>query len=41
MKNITIPVNISSDIMISLNQTEQELKNHFQARNSHAPFPRW
>ncbi|MFO7658989.1 MAG: UPF0175 family protein [Bacteroidales bacterium] len=31
MKNIIIPVNISSDIMIALNETEQELKNHFQA----------
>lgn len=31
MKNITIPVNISPDIMIALNETEQELKIHFQA----------
>ena len=30
MKNITIPVNISSDIMIALNESEKELKNHFQ-----------
>jgi len=32
MKNITIPVNISPEIMIALNETEQELKNHFPAR---------
>ena len=31
MKNITIPVNISPDIMVTLNETEQELKVHFQA----------
>jgi predicted HTH domain antitoxin len=30
MKNITIPVDISPDIMIALNESEQELKNHFQ-----------
>ncbi len=30
MKNITIPVNIPSDIMIALNESEQELKSHFQ-----------
>lgn len=30
MKNITIPVDIPSDILIALNETEQELKNHFQ-----------
>lgn len=30
MKNVTIPVNIPSDVLIALNETEQELKNHFQ-----------
>lgn len=30
MKNIVIPVNISPDIMIALNESEKELKNHFQ-----------
>jgi predicted HTH domain antitoxin len=30
MKNITIPVDIPSDMLIALNETEQELKNHFQ-----------
>ncbi len=30
MKNITIPVNIPYDLMITLNKTEQELKSHFQ-----------
>jgi predicted HTH domain antitoxin len=31
MKNITIPVNISPEIMVALNETEQELRIHFQA----------
>lgn len=30
MKNITIPVNIPSDIFVSINKTEQELKDHLQ-----------
>jgi len=30
MKNITIPVDIPSDMLIALNESEQELKNHFQ-----------
>lgn len=30
MKIITIPVDIPSDLLIALNETEQELKNHFQ-----------
>lgn len=30
MKNITIPIEIPSDIMVALNETENELKNHFQ-----------
>lgn len=30
MKNISIPVNISPEIMLSLNENEQELKNYFQ-----------
>lgn len=31
MKTITIPVDVSPDILIALNESEQELKNHFQA----------
>lgn len=30
MKNITIPVDIPTDIMVALNESEQELKSHFQ-----------
>ncbi len=30
MENIVIPLNISSEVMISLNESEQELKNYFQ-----------
>ena len=30
MKNITIPVEIPSDLFIALNESEQELKSHFQ-----------
>ena len=30
MKNITIPVEIPSDLLIALNESEQELKGHFQ-----------
>lgn len=30
MKSITIPVDITPDIMIALNESEQELKQHFQ-----------
>ena len=30
MKDIIIPIDISADIMIALNESEQELKNHFQ-----------
>lgn len=30
MKNITIPLDIPSDLLIALNESEQELKNHFQ-----------
>jgi len=30
MKNIIIPLDIPSDLMITLNESEQELKNHFQ-----------
>ncbi len=30
MENIIIPVNISPEIMITLNESEQELKSHFQ-----------
>lgn len=28
--NITIPVNISSDLLLTLNNNEQELRNYFQ-----------
>jgi len=31
MKTISIPLDISEDIMIALNETEEELKIHFQA----------
>jgi len=30
MNKISIPVDISPDLMIALNENEQELKNHFQ-----------
>lgn len=30
MKNITIPVDIPSDLLVALNESEQELKSHFQ-----------
>ncbi len=30
MKNISIPVEVPADILIALNESEQELKNHFQ-----------
>jgi predicted HTH domain antitoxin len=30
MKNISIPVDISPEIMIASNENEQELKDHFQ-----------
>lgn len=31
MKNITISIEIPSDLMIVLNESEQEIKSHFQA----------
>lgn len=31
MKNIRIPVDISPEIMIALNENEQELKDYFQS----------
>ncbi len=31
MKNITIPIEIPSDLLIVLNESEQEIKSHFQA----------
>ena len=31
MKNITIPIEIPADLMIVLNESEQEIKSHFQA----------
>ncbi len=30
VQNIVIPVNVSSEIMVALNETKQELKNYFQ-----------
>lgn len=30
MKNITIPVDIPSDMLVALNESEQELKSYFQ-----------
>ena len=30
MKNITIPVDMPYDVMVALNESEKELKNHFQ-----------
>ncbi|NOX47438.1 MAG: UPF0175 family protein [Chlorobi bacterium] len=30
MENVTIPVNIPPDILITLNESEEELKDHFQ-----------
>ena len=30
MKNITIPIDIPSDMLIALNESEKELKLHFQ-----------
>lgn len=30
MENLTIPINIPYNLMITLNETEQELKSHFQ-----------
>ena len=30
MKNITIKVDIPSDLLVALNESEQELKSHFQ-----------
>jgi predicted HTH domain antitoxin len=31
MKSITVPITVPSDILVSLNQSEQELKSSFQA----------
>ena len=30
MQNITIPIDVPSDLLIALNESEQELKVHFQ-----------
>ena len=30
MQNITIPIDVPSDLLIALNESEQELKSHFQ-----------
>ena len=30
MKNIVIPIDISPDILIALNESEKQLKDHFQ-----------
>lgn len=31
MNNITIPISVPSDLLVSLNESEQELKSHFQS----------
>lgn len=31
MKNTTIPISIPQDIMVALNETEQDLRAHFQS----------
>ncbi|MCF8365475.1 MAG: UPF0175 family protein [Bacteroidales bacterium] len=31
MQNITIPLDVPSDLIIALNETEEELKIHFQS----------
>lgn len=38
MKSITIPVDIPSDLMVALNESEQELKAHFQTAIAIALF---
>jgi len=30
MKSITIPIDVSPDFLVALNESEQELKSHFQ-----------
>ena len=30
MRNITIPIDVSPDLLVVLNETEQEMKLHFQ-----------
>jgi len=30
MKTITIPIEVSQDVIVALNESEQELKSHFQ-----------
>ncbi len=30
MQNVTIPLNVSSEIMLALNESEQDLKTYFQ-----------
>ncbi len=30
MQNVTIPLNVSSEVMLALNESEQELKSYFQ-----------
>jgi len=30
MKNVTIPIDIPSDLMVALNESEEEMKLHFQ-----------
>jgi len=32
MKTLTIPVNVSPNILVALNETEQELQGRFQSR---------
>ena len=31
MKTVTIPIEVSEDVIIALNESEQELKSHFQS----------
>ncbi len=30
MKNVTVPVDVPADVLVALNESEQELKIHFQ-----------
>ena len=39
MQNITIPIDVPSDLLIALNESEQELKAHFQTVIAIMLFP--
>lgn len=41
MKNITIPIDVSSDFLVALNESEQELKSHFQTAIAMMLFQEW